>query len=110
MGYYEMLYILSPDFTDEERDSQILKFKEFVEKNKGVIKNEVRWGLRNLTYPIKKKDKGYYVLTYLEIPESFVKEIKYFIRVNEGFLRAMILKKKEPEEFEEEKKEESENV
>ncbi len=110
MAYYEMLYILSPDLSDEEREAQITKLKEFVEKNKGEVKSENRWGLKSLAYPIKKKEKGYYVLSYFTLPESAIKEVKYFVRVNEGFLRAMILKKKMPQEVSPEAKEEMENV
>lgn len=109
MAYYEMLYILSPDLSDEERESLVNKFKDFIGKNNGEVVSEAIWGLRSLTYPINKKEKGYYILTYLEIPESLVKEINYFVKVNEGFLRAMILKKKRKEPVQE-KKAEEENV
>lgn len=109
MAYYEMLYILSPDLSDEERESLVNKFKDFIGKNKGEVVSEAIWGLRSLTYPINKKEKGYYILDYIDVPESLIKEIKYFIKVNEGFLRAMILKKKRKEPIVE-KKGEEENV
>lgn len=102
MAYYEMLYILSANLSDEEREALIVKLKETVEKNKGSVVNESKWGLRNLTYSIKKQDKGYYVLSYLELPEQYLKDLKYFLKVNEGFLRAMILKKKRPVQVEKE--------
>jgi small subunit ribosomal protein S6 len=92
MSYYEMLYIVSPSLSDEERDSLIAKLRDFIEKNNGIIESENKWGLRSLAYPIKHQSKGYYVLTYLELSEKSVKDLKYFFKVNEGFLRVMILK------------------
>lgn len=94
MSYYEMLYIVSSSVSDEERENLIAKLRELVEKSGGAIENENSWGMRSLAYPIKHETKGFYVLNYLELPESTVKELKYFFKVNEGFLRAMILKKK----------------
>jgi small subunit ribosomal protein S6 len=93
MSYYEMLYVVSSSLPDEERDNLIAKLRDFTEKNKGIIESETKWGLRSLAYPIKHQNKGYYVLTYLELPEKSVKDLKYFFKVNEGFLRSMILKK-----------------
>ncbi|MGB9694493.1 MAG: 30S ribosomal protein S6 [Caldisericaceae bacterium] len=97
MAYYEMLYIVSQELPDEDKEKLIEKLKDFVEKSGGAIASESRWGTRGLAYPIKKQDKGYYVLTYLDLPEKALKELKYFVKVNEGFLRAMILKKEKPE-------------
>jgi len=117
MAYYEMLYIVSQELPDEDKEKLIEKLRDFIEKNSGMISNESRWGTRGLAYPIKKKDKGYYVLTYFDLPEKALKDLKYFVKVNEGFLRAMILKKEKPQEeitedekLDEQKAKEDENV
>jgi small subunit ribosomal protein S6 len=111
MAYYEMLYIVSQELPDEEKEKLIAKLGDFVEKNGGKIASESRWGTRALAYTIKKQDKGYYVLTYFDLPEKSLKELKYFVKVNEGFFRAMILKKEKPqEEVVAEEAKEEENV
>jgi len=112
MGYYEMLYILSPLLSDAEREGLIGKFNEFIESKGGKVVSVNKWGKRTLAYPIKKNNTGYYVLSYAEIPASSVRDVKYFTRINEGFLRIMILKKTRPAEQEtvQEKKEEGNNV
>ncbi len=110
MAYYEMLYIVSQTLSDEEKEMLIRKLGGFVEKNGGVIRSESRWGVRNLAYPIKKQEKGYYVLTYLDLPERSLKDLKYLVKVNEGFLRAMILNKKKPVEEVVKEAEAEENV
>uniref|UniRef100_A0A7C4TXB1 Small ribosomal subunit protein bS6 n=1 Tax=Caldisericum exile TaxID=693075 RepID=A0A7C4TXB1_9BACT len=101
MNYYEVLYIVSANLSDEERQNLVQKFHDFVERNGGILKSENEWGIRELAYPIKKQDKGYYFLAYVDLNPSIVKDLYYFFKVTEGFLRAMIVKKEEKKEIEE---------
>jgi small subunit ribosomal protein S6 len=95
MNYYEILYIVSPALSEAEREELIKKLNAFIEEKGGEVVSENRWGTRTLAYPIKKHTSGYYVLTYIKLPPENLSEVKYFMRINEGFLREMILKKKE---------------
>lgn len=92
---YEVLYIVSAAVSDEERQKLVERFREVVSRNGGTILNESEWGVKNLTYPIKKQDKGYYNLANVDISPAAVKDLYYFFRVTDGFLRAMIVKKEE---------------
>lgn len=92
---YEVLYIVSAAVSDEERQKLVERFREAVSRNGGTILNESEWGLKNLAYPIKKQDKGYYNLANVDISPAAVKDLYYFFRVTDGFLRAMIVKKEE---------------
>ncbi len=93
MNYYEMLYIVSPALSEAEREELIKKLDDFVKEKGGEVLTENRWGTRTLAYPIKKHTTGYYVLTYVSLPGDKLKDLRYFMQINEGFLRAMILKK-----------------
>ena len=92
---YEVLYIVSAAISDEERQKLVERFREAVSRNGGTVLNENEWGLKNLAYPIKKQDKGYYNLANVDISPAAVKDLYYFFRVTDGFLRAMIVKKEE---------------
>ena len=92
---YEVLYIVSAAVSDEERQKLVERFREAVSRNGGTILNESEWGLKNLAYPIKKQDKGYYNLANIDISPAAVKDLYYFFRVTDGFLRAMVVKKEE---------------
>ncbi len=94
MNYYEILYILSPALSEAEREELVKKLNAFIEQKGGEVISENRWGTRTLAYPIKKYTSGYYILTYIKFPPENLFELKYFMRINEGFLREMILKKK----------------
>ncbi len=96
MGYYEMLYILSASLSDEETEEMIGKINSFIQSNGGRVVDEKRWGKKNLAYPIAKADTGYYVLSHVEIPVDTVSGIKHLAKINENFLRVMIIKKERP--------------
>ncbi len=93
MNYYEILYIVSPALSEAEREELIKKLDDFVKEKGGEVLTENRWGTRTLAYPIKKHTTGYYVLTYVKLSGDKLKDLRYFMQINEGFLRAMIIKK-----------------
>lgn len=93
MANYEVLYILSPSITDEERDATIEKFKAYIESNGGTIAGIDKWGLKTLAYPIKFKKEGHYVLmTYAAPAEASIAMGKLML-INENILRHIIVKK-----------------
>ena len=62
MKHYETLYIVNPDLDEEDYKAVVGKFKDLVEKEKGVIVKLDEWGKQRLAYMIKKVDQGVYVL------------------------------------------------
>lgn len=62
MRYYETLYLINPDLSDEDYGEVVTKFNNLVEKNNGSVINVDEWGKKTLAYEVKKFDKGYYVL------------------------------------------------
>ena len=70
MRTYEVLYILSPQVTEEEATTLISDFKSVAERNGATLKNEEAWGRRRLAYPIQKFTEGIYHLFVLESDQS----------------------------------------
>ena len=62
MRYYESLYIINPNLSEEEYKEVVDKFNNLVENNKGVIIKVDEWGKKTMAYRVKKFDKGSYVL------------------------------------------------
>ncbi len=62
MRFYETLYLLPPDLSDDEYQEVVGKFNNIIEKNQGVVIKVDHWGRRDLAYRVRKFDKGYYVL------------------------------------------------
>ena len=89
MAKYEVLYILSPSITDEEREATITKFKDYVENNGGKVDAIDKWGLKQLAYPIKFKKEGFYVLMNYSASGNFPKEMEKLMNITTGILRSM---------------------
>jgi small subunit ribosomal protein S6 len=70
MRTYEVLFILSPQTTEEETTTLIGDFKGIAEKNGATLKNEEAWGRRRLAYPIHKFTEGVYHLFVFESASS----------------------------------------
>jgi small subunit ribosomal protein S6 len=70
MRTYEVLFILSPQVTEEETTTLVSDFKSVAERNGATLKNEEAWGRRRLAYPIQKFTEGVYHLFVLESDQS----------------------------------------
>ncbi len=62
MKHYETLYIVNPELDDENYKAAVDKFRDLIEKKKGVIVKLDEWGKQRLAYLVKKFDQGAYVL------------------------------------------------
>lgn len=93
MNNYEVLYILSPDLTEEEREALIAKFKKYVEDAKGSVAGIDKWGVKPLCYPIKFKNEGFYVLMNYSAPKEDSIAMGKLMLITEGILRHIIVKK-----------------
>lgn len=66
MRTYEVLFILSPQTTEEETTTLITDFKGIAERQGATLKSEDAWGRRRLAYPINKFNEGIYHLFVFE--------------------------------------------
>lgn len=92
MRYYETIYIINPDLSDDETKEVITKFNDLLEKNKGVIIKVDEWGRRTLAYAIKKFNKGYYVLLQYCGEGNIIAGIERGLRLDEKILQYQTVK------------------
>ena len=92
MKNYEIMFILSTQLTDEEKQAKVKFVEETLVKSEAAeIKTEV-WEERKLAYPIKKKENGYYVLTTFQIDGIKLAEVEARLNIEESILKYMIVK------------------
>ena len=64
---YEIVFISNPEITDQEiKDLVKIVSKEINDLNGTIVKTDI-WGLKKLSYPIKKFTEGYYILIEFDI-------------------------------------------
>jgi len=93
MNYYEVLYILNPNFSKEQIAGVMSEVNDFVEKKKHGIVNHDFWGKKQLAYNVKKHKYGNFILLNTEFKDAnFVNEFKVFLNLNKEVMKYMIIK------------------
>ncbi|MFA6593654.1 MAG: 30S ribosomal protein S6 [Candidatus Buchananbacteria bacterium] len=109
MQNYELLYIISNQYTDDEAAKIKAKIDDMLKGFGAVIGLEENLGKKKLAYPINRVAHGYYFLNEFELEDAAkVKEINNFLRLDKEILRAQVISKKKltPEEIEKQRKRE----
>jgi len=98
MPLYEHIFIARRDISSQQVDSLTESLSEIIKEGGGEVKKTEYWGLRNLSYRIKKNRKGHYVLLNLDTPYPALAEMERVLRLNEDIVRTMTIKVDELEE------------
>ena len=65
------------------------QYKGLIEENGGKVGRIENWGLKSLTYRIRKNRKAHYALMDIDAPAAAVHEMERQMRFNEDILRYM---------------------
>jgi small subunit ribosomal protein S6 len=79
----------------EQIDGFTEKLKQFIADRGAEVLKVEEWGINTLAYEIKKKNKGYYLLLYLNGNVALVAEMEKNFRLMEEVLRYLIVKREE---------------
>lgn len=66
MRKYEIMFIVKPTLSEDEKKNVVAKFVKVLTDNKATITNEKDLGQRELAYEIKDFKSGFYYLVNLE--------------------------------------------
>lgn len=92
MALYEHVVITRQDISPQQAEALNDQLKTMLEEQGGVVAKIEYWGLRNLTYRIKKNRKGHYSLLAIDAPSAAVKEMERQLSINEDVLRYMTVR------------------
>ena len=88
---YELLYIISAAFTDEEMGAVEGRIKALLEKNGANVDVTTRLGKFRLAYPIEHQRHGHYVLVRFTADTQAVAKIDEALRISNDVLRHLIV-------------------
>jgi small subunit ribosomal protein S6 len=103
---YEAMLLVDPTVATKEWNRVAEEVDRVAKRNGASILQLVKWGERKLAYPIKRNNRGTYVLAYLSAPATAVTRLKSDFQLSEVVLRSMILahegelRREPPKDFE----------
>jgi small subunit ribosomal protein S6 len=92
MPFYECVLIARNDVTQQQVEAVADTIATQLEGEGGSIQKREYWGLRSLSYRIKKNRKGHYMLLGLDAKPASVNEMERQLGLNEDVLRFMTIR------------------
>ncbi len=98
MPLYEHVVMMRPDVSGAQVETLTDQFKGVIEAGGGSIQKAEYWGLKVLSYRVKKNRKAHFSLLNIDATPDAVAEMERQMRLNDDVLRFLTLR---VEEFEE---------
>lgn len=92
MRSYELLYIVQPDYDEEQVTSLQDRIAGIIAEQGGQVGEIKPWGTRRLAYEIADFSEGNYVELHFEGTPQVVAELDRVIKITDGILRHIIMR------------------
>jgi len=87
MPSYETLCIFHPELPEPRVKELTAWMQQLVENSQGDVLKVEEWGVRDLSYRIKKQRRGHFVRLEYDSEPAALKELERNLRLNEDVLR-----------------------
>jgi len=101
---YELVYVVSPDATDDQVTELQTQVEGIVQRLEGQIEKTDNWGRRKLAYEIGHHKEGTYVLHVINGSGELMKEIDRRLKVFDLVIRHLVVRVDEDERIVERRK------
>lgn len=93
MRKYELVYIVSPDATEEQVTDLHAQIEAIVQRmGIGAIEKTDNWGRRRLAYEISRHKEGIYVIETINGNGELMKEINRRLKVTDLIIRHLVVR------------------
>src|SRR5437763_951196 len=87
MPLYEHVFLTRQDASTQQVEELTAQFKGVIEQMGGKIAKTEQWGVKTLSYRMRKNRKAHFTLFNVEAPPAALNEIERQERLNEDVLR-----------------------
>ena len=92
MNCYEHTLVIKSDLPESDINKLFDKYSDIIKQNSGKIVKAEEWGLRPLSYQIKKSRKAFYYHIKFEGEGKIVNELKSIGNIDKSLLRFLTVK------------------
>jgi small subunit ribosomal protein S6 len=89
---YELVYVVSPDATDEQVAELHTQVESIIQRMNGQLEKTDNWGRRKLAYEIGRHKEGTYVLEVINGDGELMKEIDRRLKVSDLIIRHLVVR------------------
>jgi small subunit ribosomal protein S6 len=89
---YELVYVVSPDATEEQVSELHTQVEGIVQRMGGQIEKTENWGRRRLAYEIGRHKEATYVLEVIDGTGELMKEIERRLKVSDLVIRHLVVR------------------
>jgi small subunit ribosomal protein S6 len=98
MSLYEHVYLARQDASAQQVEELTTQLKGVIEGLGGKISKTEYWGVKTLSYRLRKNRKAHFTLMNIDAPSPAINEIERLERLNEDVLRYITVRVEELEE------------
>jgi small subunit ribosomal protein S6 len=98
MSLYEHVYLARQDASTQQVEELTAQLKGVIEGLGGTISKNEYWGVKSLSYRLRKNRKAHFTLLNVNAPPAAINEIERLERLNEDVLRYLTIRVEEHEE------------
>jgi len=92
MPLYEHVYLARQDLSAQQVEELTNQYKSVIEQMGGKIAKTEYWGVKSLSFRIRKNRKAHFTLFNIEAPPAALSEMERQERINEDVLRSLTVR------------------
>lgn len=92
MALYEHVFLARQDVSQQQVDALVEQYSGLISEMGGSIAKSEYWGMKSLSFRIKKNRKAHYTLMNIDAPSDAVSEMERQMGINEDVLRFMTIR------------------
>jgi small subunit ribosomal protein S6 len=92
MPLYEHVYLARQDASTQQVEELTAQLKGVIEGLGGSVKKTEYWGVKSLSYRLRKNRKAHFTLMDVEAPPPAINEIERLERLNEDVVRYLTIR------------------
>ena len=98
MPLYEHIFLTRQDASAQQVEELTTQFKGVIEQLGGKIAKTEQWGVKSLSYRLRKNRKAHFTLFNVDAPAAALNEVERQERLNEDIVRYITVRVEEHEE------------
>ena len=87
MPLYEHVFLTRQDASNAQVDALTEQFKDVITAGGGTVGKTEYWGVKSLTFRIKKNRKAHYTMMNIDAPPAAITEMERQMSINEDVIR-----------------------